>query len=79
MFRVIFVPLEEAKNHVLLLSALLDAIHSVVAYCMKLFRNYYTKRSPHEDTQAFLKVCDKRLERGISIGEDTLQPLWIYV
>lgn len=64
LFRCIFVPKERAKNHVLLLSALLGAIHEVIAYTLKIFKNYYTKRSAEPDTQAYLKITEAHLERG---------------
>ena len=68
LFRCIFVPKQKAKNHVLLLSALLGAIHEVIAWTMTLFKNYYTKRSPEPDTQAYLKITERHLERGINVG-----------
>jgi hypothetical protein len=63
LFRVIFVPKKET-NEVILLTSLLGAIHEVIAYCLRRFKNYYTPREKPSDfpTQCYLKITEKHLE-----------------
>jgi hypothetical protein len=63
LFKVIFQT--KPTNPVVLLTSILGAIKEVVEWCLNLFKKYYggMRKVPGEfETQAYLKITEKRLE-----------------